>query len=147
MHPKLTRMLFVCLTAILLCTSSAHAEEKSSEPKVIDGVDPTVFVIRADLKNIYSHGPNGARINTTLLRGDYVIKRRFMIRIDAPITYADLPGSNSKYGFGDLSLRLGGTHNSPGSLRHRRRLLRLKLRSPLPRPGAWPRMRRTPSAT
>jgi hypothetical protein len=101
--------LVICLLAILAFAAPAFAEEKRrSDPKVINGVDPTFFVTRTELKNIYDHGPNGTRVNTTVIRGDYTIKQVFKFRVDVPLVYADQPGSDGEYGLGDLELRLAG---------------------------------------
>jgi len=106
-------LLAISVLAILASGATAFAQDKEkrerkSDPKVINGVDPNVFVTRTDLKNIYDHGPNGARVNTTIIRGDYIINRVFKFRLDVPFVYVDEPGSASEYGLGDLELRLGG---------------------------------------
>ena len=113
---------FFLLTVIFsIASRSVFAQDtpgskKSDDPTRETGIDPTDIRTRIEGAYTYNERSNGVtrhHINTRLERE---FKGRGMnLRLDVPISYADIPDGSSQGGLGDVSVRLNYRYtNTPG---------------------------------
>ena len=97
------KRLNITIVLILIPFVSIAAEKKCD-----NGVDPTEFFIRSELINEFISLPNDSVSNFTTIRLDYQVEKLVEFRLDIPLAYSHVPGTNNQVGLGDLRTRVGG---------------------------------------
>jgi hypothetical protein len=89
-------------------TSPPRAASPSSGDAVVKRLDPSDFRTRVEARVRTQEFQSGLVRSQLLPRLDYAVSKKFSLRLETPLTYADpnRPGRSDEAGFGDLLVRL-----------------------------------------
>ncbi len=105
-----TQSILYALILVSVLPFVVHADtaaDKRDKPMQKTGIDPTDISTRIEGAYTYNDRADGTTLHNLNIRLEREFTGRGMnIRLDVPLSYADVPDAESQSGVGDLSLRL-----------------------------------------